>query len=568
MKKILVYLVVTLFWGSCNVVRAIADDQLLRPAQERPNIILIMADDMGRETVGAHGGLSYRTPVLDNMGAEGLVFDHCYSLPICTPSRVKIMTGKYSFRNYVAFGKLDESEKTFGNALQDAGYETAIVGKWQLGGDHHQIKAFGWDEYCLCNGVRPIDKESKPYRSGKERYWQARGVIANGEYYKTDEDYGPDMVSEYATNFIKRERNKPFFLYYPMILPHSPWAPTPHSKGGDKSGAKVSEVQYFKDNIEYIDHLVSRVVKALEESGQRKNTIIIFTGDNGSGYPVPVTASNEHLRRVGSVSGWGDYEEILLEPGDTSPTRTVKGKEMVQEGPLSETTYGDVPGRKNLMLRDGTGVPCVMDWPRYREAYNKMGHRHDDLIDFSDFFTTILEVAQTSVDYPTDGISFASRLRGEGANNRKFVFCHYWRSGRDPKRARDAIHDGKYKLYSDGSFFDLANDSDEKQPVDLRSAPEMVIEAHKRLTKAYEEMRGISIPNDAPNKMYAGANTPKPKGISLQEQLANAEMKARNKGRKFDASRTTRWFNAKDRNNDGVLDEHEQKQKPPKDWNK
>ena len=107
---------------------------------DRPNIILIMTDDMGRETLGAHGGTSYRTPVLDRMGAEGLVFDHCYSLPICTPSRVKLMTGRYSFRNYVAFGKLDPAEKTFGNALQNAGYETAIVGKWQLGGDHEQIK--------------------------------------------------------------------------------------------------------------------------------------------------------------------------------------------------------------------------------------------------------------------------------------------------------------------------------------------------------------------------------------------------------------------------------------------
>lgn len=474
-----------------------------KASEDRPNIILIMADDMGRETLGVHGGLDYQTPVLDKLGAQGLSFDHCYAQPICTPSRVKIMTGKYNYRNYIGFGKLDPAEKTFGNALQNAGYNTCIAGKWQLGGDHDQIKSFGWDEYVLCNGVSPIDKKAKPLWEGRERYWFNNKVIANGKYYRTEERYGPDMVNEYAVNFIKRERDEPFFLYYPMILPHSPWAPTPHSKGGDKSGAKISEVQYFKDNIEYIDHLVGRVVKALEESGQRENTIIMFTGDNGSGYPVPVTASNPHLRRVGSTSGWSNYEEILLEPGDKSPTMKKKGQVVVQEGPLTETTYGDVPGRKNRMLRDGTAVPCVMDWPKYRQAYEKTGHRHDDLIDFSDFFATILDVAETSVDYPTDGISFAPRLRGERNHERKFVFCHYWGAGRDPKKARDSIHDGNFKLYNDGRFFDLNSDSDELKPIAVKSASSETVAAYQRLRKQYQTLRGFAPNVDvAPSKSF------------------------------------------------------------------
>ena len=483
-------------------------EQAAKESDDRPNIILIMADDMGRETVGVHGGLDYKTPELDKMAKQGLSFDHCYSLPICTPSRVKLMTGKYSYRNYVGFGTLDPGEKTFGNALQKASYETCIAGKWQLGGDHHQIKAFGWDEYALINGVTPIDRKAKPLWEGRDRYWFANSVVANGEYYRTKERYGPDMISEYAVNFIKRDRSKPFFLYYPMILPHSPWGPTPYSKGGDKSGAKVCEVQYFKDNIEYIDHLVGRVVKALEESGQRENTIIMFTGDNGSGYPVPVTASNPHLRRVGSTSGWSNYDEILLKPGDKTPTSKKKGQVIVQEGPLTETIYGDVPGRKNRMLRDGTGVPCVMDWPKYRQAYEKMGHRHGDLIDFSDYFATILEVAGTSVDYPTDGVSFASRLRGEGAHEREYIFCHYWGAGRDAKKAKDAIHDGEFKLYSDGTFFDLSKDSDELEPIDLKTAPAKAIAAHMRLKEQYETLRGFS-PNVeiAPSKEFGSKRT-------------------------------------------------------------
>lgn len=458
-------------------------------ADERPNIVLIMADDMGRETVGAHGGLDYSTPVLDKIGSEGLTFDHCYSLPICTPSRVKIMTGQYGFRNYRQFGLLPSSEVTFGNALQKAGYATCITGKWQLGGDHQQILNFGWDEYCLTNGVKPKNPQDKPLIQGRERYWQTANVIANGKYYKPRcHFYGPDMVNEYACDFIKRKKDKPFFLYYPMILPHSPWAPTPHSKDGDKSGAKVSEVRFFKDNIEYIDHLVGNVVKALEESGQRDNTLLIFTGDNGSGYPVPVTRSNENMKRIVSLKGWGDYDEIIVEAGEKSP----KSSKGIQEGPITRTSYGEIPGRKNLMLRDGTGVPCVMQWPKYSAQYNE--HKLDDLIDFSDFFATFAELAGVKGQFENDGISFASRLKGEGKNSREFVFCHYWKSGRDPRGARDAIHNGKYKIYNNGDFFDLEKDPDEKKALKITEMNEGQLKARAELMNAYYQLRGMNLP--------------------------------------------------------------------------
>ncbi|MDD7985564.1 sulfatase-like hydrolase/transferase [Lentisphaera marina] len=458
-------------------------------AEERPNIVLIMADDMGKETLGAHGGLDYKTPVLDKIGSEGLTFDHCYSLPICTPSRVKIMTGKYGFRNYRQFGLLPTSEVTFGNALQKAGYATCITGKWQLGGDHDQLKNFGWDEYCLTNGVKPKNPQDKPLIQGRERYWRTANVIANGKYYQPScHFYGPDMVNEYACNFIKREKDKPFFLYYPMILPHSPWGPTPHSKDGDKSGAKVSEVHFFKDNIEYIDHLVGNVVKALEESGQRENTLLIFTGDNGSGYPVPVTKTNEDMRRIVSLKGWGDYEEIIVEAGEQSP----KSSKGIQEGPITNTTYGVVPGRKNLMLRDGTGVPCVMEWPKYNKIYDQ--HRLDDLIDFSDFFATFAELAGVEKEFPSDGVSFASRLKNDEKNSREFVFCHYWKSGRDPLGARDAIHNGKYKIYNNGDFFDLEKDSDEKNAIAVSEMNEGQLAERGKLMNQYYELRGMNLP--------------------------------------------------------------------------
>src|SRR3990172_3014044 len=104
-------------------------------AHARPSVILIMADDLGYETIGANGGTSYPTPVLDKLAATGARFTHCYVQPLCTPTRVQLMTGVYNVRNYVNFGNMDPQSVTFANLLKRAGYATCIAGKWQLGRD-------------------------------------------------------------------------------------------------------------------------------------------------------------------------------------------------------------------------------------------------------------------------------------------------------------------------------------------------------------------------------------------------------------------------------------------------
>lgn len=181
-------------------------------AGERPNIVLIMADDMGFECVGANGGESYKTPNLDNLAVTGVRFEQCYSQPICTPSRVQIMTGIYNSRNYLRFGLLDPQAYTFGNLLKDAGYATCVVGKWQLDGGFDAPGRFGFDEYCLWQVTRRPNRYPNP------------GLEVNGQEidYKNGQ-YGPDIVSDYACDFIERHAggDQPFFLYYPMILPGS-----------------------------------------------------------------------------------------------------------------------------------------------------------------------------------------------------------------------------------------------------------------------------------------------------------------------------------------------------------
>lgn len=462
-------------------------------ADNRPNIILIMTDDMGQECLGCYGALDYKTPVLDKLASKGIKFNHCYSQPLCTPSRVKIMTGRYNFRNYERFGLLPTSEITFGKQMQDAGYATCMTGKWQLGGDYNTPYGFGFDEYCLQNAIKPAEDFERSTR-GHERFWGYPVIVANGKLYESKEQYGPDMLNEYAVNFIKKKKDKPFFLYYPMILTHSPFTPTPNSKDGDKSGAKISEVKYFKDMVEYTDVLVGNVIKALEESGQRENTVLMFTGDNGTTYPVWVTQSNEDMKRVVSTKGRMD-KEIRL-PGEKTPvTHPVK---KWQEGPITRTDHGDIPGGKDLMSQTGTLVPLVIDWPKYKDAYKAFGNECNDLIDFSDFFTTIIDLGKGELpkDRAIDGESFANRLQGKGTHKREYIFCHYWGFGRNKKQARDAIHDGNFKLYNNGAFFYIKEDGDELYPLKENELQKEAKKARKKLVKYYKEVRGMSIPNN------------------------------------------------------------------------
>src|SRR5690606_20710757 len=102
------------------------------PGSRRPNIVLILADDLGYECLGCYGGNSYKTPRLDELAATGVRFQRAYALPLCTPTRAQLMTGKHNFRNWQAFGVLDPNEKTFGHYMKEAGYRTCISGKWQL----------------------------------------------------------------------------------------------------------------------------------------------------------------------------------------------------------------------------------------------------------------------------------------------------------------------------------------------------------------------------------------------------------------------------------------------------
>ncbi|MFG0334392.1 MAG: sulfatase-like hydrolase/transferase [Maioricimonas sp. JB049] len=320
----------------------------------RPNIVLIMADDMGYECVGANGGTSYATPHLDRMAETGLRFTNAHSQPICTPTRVQIMTGLYNHRNYIRFGLLDPGATTFAHVLKRAGYTTCIAGKWQLKGGMEGPGHFGFDEYCLWQLTRRPSRFPNP------------GLEINGkEIDYNDGEYGPDIVSDYLCDFIERNRNRPFFAYYPMILPHWPFEPTPDSPDWDPSAEGIQrghgKNRYFADMVTYTDKMVGKIFEKLDALGLRENTLVIFTGDNGT------------------------YTGIRSRMGN----RKVKGG-------------------KGKTTDNGTHVPFIASWPGTIEP-----DVADDLVDFTDILPTLadLAVAERPADIPFDGYSLVPVLK-------------------------------------------------------------------------------------------------------------------------------------------------------------
>lgn len=403
----------------------------------KPNIILMMADDVSWEAFGCYGGEDYLTPRIDQLAAEGIRFDHCYSTPICTPSRVKIMTGKYNFRNYTHFGYLSPNETTFGHMLQDAGYQTAIAGKWQLNGLYnklpgHQdpmrpIKA-GFHESLLWQVTEGKGGNGR----GGERFWSPP-LEHNGRFITKEENhgkYGPDLFTDFICNFMERNRERPFFVYFPMCLVHDPFVPTPDTLGdADLATANKQPKEYAKKKanfiamVQYMDKLVGRITDKVDSLGLGEDTIILFTADNG-----------------------------------THPSITSKWKGT------------EITGGKGGTKDNGTHVPLVARWT----GSTPVGKVEKSLVEFSDFFATFAEAA--GVDYPEenliDGYSFLSQLQGRDGVRRPWVLSHYnpyW--GKQPSQS---VRTANFKLYRNGNFFNVPVDLDEKQNLNKSVDPEML----------------------------------------------------------------------------------------------
>ena len=412
----------------------------------RPNIVLIMADDLGYECLGSYGGESYRTPRLDALADTGVRFSHAYALPLCTPTRMQLMTGKYNFRNWRAFGIMDPDETTFGRHLGAAGYRTCISGKWQLysynrpdyepewRGKGMRPEQSGFDDYCLWHTEHTEDKGSR---------YADPVVQQNGAYLEdTEGKYGPDIFTDYIVDFMERNRDDPFFVYYPMALTHGPFQPTPDSVDW-VSDRHAGGPRYFGDMVEYMDKLVGRIVDKLDALGLREQTLILFYGDNGSPREV---------------------------------TTRIDGAEM--------------QGGKGLSTDAGTRVPLIANCPGTTPA----GAVLSDLVDCSDFLPTFMDAAQTQLpgDDVFDGRSFLPQLRGERGKPREWIFAHHdplpgW--GKDGYGLQRWAQTHRWKLYDDGSLYDIEADVLEEWPLSDRAAGREAADTRARLQAVLDDLR-------------------------------------------------------------------------------
>ena len=383
-----------------------------------PNIVMILADDLGFECVNSYGGTSYNTPNLTQLAQTGMQFENCHSQPICTPSRVKLMTGKSNKKNHVKFGYLNPKETTFSQLLRKNGYATMIAGKWQLGNNASLPDYFGFDEHILWQ----LTTSGRDSLGWDKRYVNPVLEINGKVYEKNEGKYSTDLVVDYINDFIKRKKDQPFLVYYPMILTHCPFDPTPHSEDWDPTdmGSKTykGNAKYFGDMVSYLDFSVGRIVKQLDQLGLRENTIILFTGDNGTDTPVVSMMDN-----------------------------------LAVEGGKGKTTD------------NGTHVPLIVNW----KGVIKPNESTEALVDFSDFFPTICEAAGTTVDsgLDLDGVSFYSQLIGKEGPKRNWIHTWYNRDGgSNPMSATSEwVRNANYKLYVGNKFYNIKKDPGEKNMI-------------------------------------------------------------------------------------------------------
>lgn len=427
--------------GSTLIPAGILNAQAAESHGDRPNIILILADDLSAKEFSCYGGEGISTPTLDRMAKEGVMFQTAWTSPVCGPSRAMLLTGRYPARTGFYGNSVFPCEPSgqpkriadgnilIGQAMQKNGYKTAMFGKVHHGGDPRED--YGFDEYCTVQHWPGYDGPPQTPREGMYKvqwYWHP-GLVANGKGIPTGpQDFGPDIEVDHINSFVTKHKHVPFFALWTTNLPHmetnsAKWNYTDVPEldaSGKKTGNKVKGS--LKADVEYLDHLISRIIDNLKDLGIRNRTIIMFCSDNGT-------------------AGYG------------------KGKPDTEKGPR---------------------VPFIVDGPG---MVKKIGPC-DELIDFSDVFPTMLELAGGSLPrhYAVDGHSFAPLLLGKKFHGRKWIFTQL-----DTMRW---LRDKRWLLDASDRFYDCGTERDEtKGYLDVTDSKDReVVKARNRFRKIMDSL--------------------------------------------------------------------------------
>jgi arylsulfatase A len=432
------------------------------PLKSRPNIVLVMIDDLGAEGVECYGGESYKTPHMDALAKRGMKFENAYAMPACMVSRATLLSGRYGFRSGLpknidsvarTNGGWGKNETTVANLLQDAGYTTAISGKWHLA----QIDRFpnhvtekGFERQNLWGWIKGEDRT--------RRYWES--TYYREKSWVTDPPgvYGPDVFCQYIIDFMKEQKDsdKPFFAYYPMVLLHSPWPQTPDNINDPQQGWKPEDnlripetqkwsQQNFNAMVEYADKVIGRIVKAIDDLDLAEDTLLIVTSDNG-------TISKVRSKYQGKI----------------------------------------IQGGKMRATEQGARVPFFASW----KGKIKPGSVNNNLIDFSDILPTLVELANSEVpaDLSIDGKSFLDQLLDKpNPRKRDWIFAGYG--------TQAIVRSDQYILNAKDELFDITKDR--YQPIVI--AKQKFSEQDK---KSYDQLKSAM---ESLNHPYTGKNTPRRK---------------------------------------------------------
>ncbi len=389
-------------------------------AADKPNIVFILADDLGIGNIGCYGAdQTVKTPNIDALARGGMRYTNAYTVPLCGPSRAAILSGRYAFRtgatNQDATGEMKPSVETFlPKILKPAGYATSMIGKWgqlPLG-----PAEFGFDEHLKFQG-------SGVYWNTQDK---GKNYTVNGKSVPLrDKEYLPDVMHRHAVDFITRNRDKPFYLYYSMSHIHVEILPTPDSAPDSKD--------LYADNMAYMDKLVGQLVAELDRLKLREKTLIVFLGDNGTG-------------------------------GNFSDRATVNGRRL--------------SGAKGDMLEGGALVPMIVNWP----GKTPVAKICTDMVDSTDFFPTFAEFAGAKLPEKTiiDGRSMAAQFRGEKGQPRDWAFIQLARMW--------YVRSTGWKLNQAGELYDMSGAPWEEKLVPANSTNPAAVAARTRLAAALAQL--------------------------------------------------------------------------------
>ena len=386
--------------------------------EDRPNIIFIMADDLGYGSLGCYGSKEIRTPNIDRLAASGMRFtDYHSNGPVCTPTRAALMTGRYqqrcdwvddqelsvvyqqqrqeNLRQRWAWG-IAAKEFTIAEMLRQAGYHTGIIGKWHLGYDtkFHPMTQ-GFDEFHgFLGGNVDYHTHVAGYGLKQLDWWQGKKI-------ENESGYTTDLLTKHASDFITLNKEKPFFLYLAHAAAHDPWL------GRDVS-RKNSPLATYKEMIEILDESVGAIITTLEKNQLEKKTLVIFCSDNGASPPRGISAN------------------------------------------------GSLKGKKGDLSEGGHRVPFIASWPGVIAA----GKTNRETVMSMDFFPTFAKLAGAAIpqDRASDGRDVMPLLKDDSQKIERELHWLYGNSW--------AVRKGPWKLLGSGDkaliLVNLEQDVEEK----------------------------------------------------------------------------------------------------------